>query len=350
MSNILKLSQQRICVEKVKESDAKELFEMRQQPRKSKQYEKLKAAFLTKKLWPRGSTIKIAFLEDGNNVPRTPLLQIEGSRDDEGQPLKMDPLQTSITPKNRNEKELSTIEGVKKIVAERIQPIAGLNIVFVDNIEESMIRISFDPNGGAWSLLGTDCEAEQYRGQATMNLGWFDVATTIHEFGHALGMVHEHQNPRGNLIKWNVPKVLEWASVTQGWDPETTRHNIIDRYNADEINGSEFDPTSIMLYFFPGSLTLNDKGTHQNLRLSKDDILYINKMYPNSKDTPSEFLQNAYDEKLSNDNSSESNFLRNLVIVILIVGIVYYFYIQYKKKEENKFIESTFKMASRFGL
>jgi len=349
MSTNLKLAQERICVEKVKESDSKELFEIRQYPRNSKRYEKLKAAFLTKKLWPKGATIKIAFLESGDNVPRTSLSQIEGSRNDKGQPLQMDPLQTSITPENKDEKGLPTIEGVKKIVNERIQPIAGLNLVFVDNIEESTIRISFDPNGGAWSLLGTDCEDKQFKGKATMNLGWFDVATTIHEFGHALGMIHEHQNPRGNLIQWNVPKVLKWASVTQGWDPETTRHNIIDRYNSDEINGSEFDPNSIMLYFFPGSLTLNDKGTHQNLRLSQDDVLYINKIYPNSKDTPSEFLQNIYGKKISN-NSSVSNFLKNLFIFILIVGIVYYFYIQHKKKQENILIESTFKMAYEHGL
>ena len=47
-----------------------------------------------------------------------------------------------------------------------------------------------------------------------MNLGYEDNgsstygfrSTTIHEFGHALGLNHEHKNPSAG-IKWNKPVV-----------------------------------------------------------------------------------------------------------------------------------------------
>ena len=167
------------------------------------------------------------------------------------------------------------------------------------------IRITFDPNNGAWSLVGTDCLTNKDKKTATMNLGWFDVPTTLHEFCHALGMIHEHQNPKGNLILWNKKRVLQWARSTQGWDPETTNSNIIERYNIDEINGSTFDSRSIMLYFFPGDLVLDEKtndccgkGTQQNYQFSPYDVLYLNNTYPhnNATLTPEQFTVKFFND------------------------------------------------------
>ena len=346
----LELAQQKICVEKVKESDVMELYEMRKNPVNSRKFQKLKAAFLTKKLWPKGKTLKIFFMEDGQNVPRTPLSQIEGTRNQEGETLLMDPLQISLTPEDGA--PLPTIEAVKEVVIKRVQPVVGLKLKFTKNINESNIRITFDPRGGAWSLLGTDCDSPQYKNRPTMNLGWLDVATTIHEFGHALGMIHEHQNPDGNSIQWDVPKVLEWASETQGWDEETTRHNIIDRYDGTEINGSVFDPDSIMLYFFPNSLTLNEKGTHQNLRYSTYDVEYLNKMYPGSPKEPKDFLKSAYNVVIDESLFDSKNF-KYFLFALALTAFVYFMYTKYKKSQENKeklLIEKTLQLASKFGL
>ena len=113
-----------------------------------------------------------------------------------------------------------------------------------------------------------------------MNLGWFDVATVIHEFGHVLGLVHEHQNPRG-AIDWNIDKVYDYYENDPfDWSEERINTNIINKYDKEQINGSEFDPCSIMLYFFPANITNNGVGQHQNLRLSGTDIKYISEQYP----------------------------------------------------------------------
>jgi hypothetical protein len=146
---------------------------------------------------------------------------------------------------------------------------------------DAAIRVSFDPNDGAWSYIGTDCTGIPF-GEATMNLGFLDGGTAGHEFGHAIGLAHEHQNPAGG-IQWNEAVVIrELAKSPNFWDEATTRHNVLEKYTADQINGTAFDPDSIMLYFFPASWTLNGIGTKANEVLSAIDKSFIAsaKMYP----------------------------------------------------------------------
>jgi len=277
----------RICVQEMLPDERHQYHAMMNQPGMAQgQLDRLRAAFWQAKLWPKGATITIGFLSDGRGVRKTPTPALKAS----GQG-KIDPLQEEVN-------NTSIPEMIKKIVKERLQPLVNLQLTFVDDPRNATVRISFDPNGGAWSLVGTD-NARQSTG-ATMNLGWFDVPTTIHEFGHVLGMIHEHQNPRGQTIEWNVPRVLTWARETQGWDASTTKRNIIDKYDTSMINGSSFDPLSIMLYFFQPDLTLNGVGTRQNLRLSGEDVEWINKMYPtDDTDVPKDFYRKVYGDSLS---------------------------------------------------
>ena len=242
----------------------------------------IKAAFFTKKLWKKNSEITISFIGDPSRIKNI---------DSSDQPE--DPLQSQV--ENMNYKD-----AIKKIVLERIQPLVNLKFIFVpDNSNTALIRIDFDPNRGSWSLLGTDCMYSKEG--ATMNFAWFDVGTVLHEFGHLLGMIHEHQNPRGEKIQWDAEKVYKWAETTQGWDKKDTDTNILNAYNLDQINGSDFDPLSIMLYFFPATLTTNGKGTKQNLRFSGIDVLWINNTYPNlGGPSPESFYETIYKQPIQN--------------------------------------------------
>src|SRR4029434_1979811 len=146
--------------------------------------------------------------------------------------------------------------------------------------------ITFDSSDGAWSFIGTDASSIPTN-EPTMNLGFLDGGTAAHEFGHAIGLAHEHQNPAGG-IQWNEAVVIrELAGSPNFWDEATTRHNVLRKYSVDQINGTAFDPDSIMLYFFPASWTLNGIGTKANDVLSKLDKEFIAgaKMYPKTGDT-----------------------------------------------------------------
>ena len=150
---------------------------------------------------------------------------------------------------------------------------ANLKFEFND-AADAQIRISFDPSDGAWSYVGTDCLSIP-KNQATMNLGFQDGGTSAHEFGHAIGLGHEHQNPQGG-IEWNEDVVIrDLAGPPNFWTPEQTRHNVIRKYSTDQIRGTEFDPDSIMLYAFPGSWTKSGQGTHANEVVSQRDKAFI---------------------------------------------------------------------------
>jgi hypothetical protein len=299
----------------------------------------LKAAFLTKKLWPKNSKLYIYFMDEPKKISRTSMELMNQSVDDTH---KLDPLQ-EIT------NNMDIKEAVKKIVTERIDPVVSVKLLFTDNINESNIRITFDPNGGAWSLVGTDCR-EAPKSEPTMNLGWFDVGTTIHEFCHALGMIHEHQNPRSNTIQWDEQKVYSWAQRTQGWDKDTIKTNILDKYSIDQINGSDYDPFSVMLYFFPGTLTKNNVGTRQNFSLSPTDVLYLEKMYPGSEQDPDTFYKQAYGHNISDAlslsgmsinkmNSDGFNISNDNIwyYILIILGVLILIYYLSKNKYKNKY-------------
>ena len=79
---------------------------------------------------------------------------------------------------------------------------AHANIRF-ERVEEpdAEIRLSF-ADRGYWSHVGMDAVAVD-KSMTTMSLAAFTVDTpspefrrvVLHEFGHALGSIHEHQNP-----------------------------------------------------------------------------------------------------------------------------------------------------------
>jgi len=323
------LSELRICVQKPLPHEEKELETLQNASNSGYHFEKLRAAFFTKKLWPNNSTIKISFnpsYSKSKTAHWTPLSTLESQRQNDGSALKIDPIEYEI-------RKLTPEKAVEKIVKERIQPIVNLKFKFVESNGD--VRISFDPKKGAYSLLGIDCKDSKE--EATMNLGWLDAGTIIHEFGHVLGMIHEHQNQKGKSIDWDKEEVYKWANETQGWDKDTTYHNILQKYDHNQLNASDFDPQSVMLYFFPPQLTNNNEGTNNNHTLSREDVVYISKIYPGGKMSPNEFYEYAYGESISGSIFSMKNiFIVFLILVLIfIIFLVVRFSLKKRKTSDN---------------
>ena len=173
---------------------------------------------------------------------------------------------------------------------------AYANIRFNFNARQSSaeIRVSFEADDGSWSAVGTDSLHTAYfkKSEPTINFGWLRDSTddeewrrvVVHEFGHALGAIHEHQNPKGG-IKWNLQAVYDYFSgPPNNWSKADIDHNIVQKYSLDQLNASKFDPNSIMLYSFPPELLQSGVGTASNTKLSTGDKRFIRRMYP--KATP----------------------------------------------------------------
>lgn len=318
------LSQLKICVEKHLEGSS--IKQLKEQSNSPHHFEKLKAAFWTRKLWPKDSIISISFVEPRTDVKWTSLAILESKRDSQGKLVGLDPIEKHI-------RGLSPVEAVKKVISERIQPLVGIKFTFVPH-GKGNVRIGFNPQGGSNALVGTD-NRDDTNSLTTVNYGWLDTATIIHEMCHVLGMIHEHQNPRGNTIDWDTEKVYKWANDTYGWNKQKTYHNIIEAYKVDQINGSEFDPKSIMLYFFPGSITKNGKGTHMNHRLSLTDAQWLYKMYPGGLMTPDEYMGIYPDNKKINWT----------LIIIVVSGLILLIVIIYNLFRRKKIVHNFYKRS-----
>ncbi|KAK7737618.1 hypothetical protein SLS63_002747 [Diaporthe eres] len=163
---------------------------------------------------------------------------------------------------------------------------ANINFTFVDSVEVDVL-VGFDP-GRSWSSIGTDSSNPSSKNQTSLNLGWIEDGNSedairsviLHEFGHALGMIHEHSSPYAN-ISWNKDHVYkELGGPPKNWTKDMVDHNVFHLYTLEDTQATPFDPDSIMLYYYPAEWTTDGKGTNWNVQLSALDIEYIKFCYP----------------------------------------------------------------------
>lgn len=153
--------------------------------------------------------------------------------------------------------------------------------------DDAQIRVGFE-GGRSYSRVGTDAKVVK-PDMPTMNLGWVDKdhseeeirSVILHEFGHALGCIHEHQSPRAR-IPWNVDAVYAYfAGSPNRWTRAEVDRNVFETYSRDHTRFSAFDPKSIMLYPIPASLVTDVRyEVHPNSQLSDSDRAFISRMYP----------------------------------------------------------------------
>jgi len=170
----------------------------------------------------------------------------------------------------------------------------GLNFTEVSQPTEAEVRIGFVRGDGSWSYIGRDVLGISTT-ERTMNFGWdlttpYGHTTALHEIGHTLGMPHEHQNPNAGIV-WNEEAVYTFlGGPPNNWPREETFQNVLRKLDPREVEGSNWDPDSIMEYEFPAGLIVSpaqyQAGIFPPGTLSTIDVQEMLSWYPGGQPGP----------------------------------------------------------------
>jgi hypothetical protein len=147
------------------------------------------------------------------------------------------------------------------------------------------VRVTFTEGESSWSYLGTQAR-NVHADHPTMSLDTVRAGKRFRhevllEFGHALGLVSEHQQPHADL-PWDLDALFR----TYGGAPHhLTRENVeqtfLVRYEFPEPpRYRPFDPRSVMLHPFDPALFTGSFVPSLNTELSASDRTFIATLYP----------------------------------------------------------------------
>ena len=103
----------------------------------------------------------------------------------------------------------------------------------------------------------------------------------LHEFGHVLGLRHEHQQPLSS-IPWKTSAVYAYYAQ-QDWTQEEVNQQVLNKNTTESSQYTNFDASSIMEYPVSATLTTNGYSIGWNTQLSSADKSFVSLMYSSNR-------------------------------------------------------------------
>ena len=251
---------------------------------------KAKAVFSTPNLWPNGSTLNVQFIDKYGGIWAS-----------------------------------WQKAWIAYIITTTVMTYSNIDFVFhltsgtLPTTKGCEIRIACVVANGSYSAIGTDSLNRTYFPSESMNFGWMDApsgytftfkgvqyktpsgyfdrndttgGTIMHEFGHAMGMLHELETPYNNPIQWNTALVYSYFEDPNGnnWTKEMVDDNVLlpNTTNWPIEDGSAFDVNSVMKYSIPAALAINTTNNpsfaaqmeQYNGTYSTCDLAWLSYNYP----------------------------------------------------------------------
>lgn len=193
----------------------------------------------------------------------------------------------------------------------------GLKFEEVGSRNDAEIRIGFMQDDGSWSWVGRYI-LKFGASKRTMNFGWdltgadgLDTAT--HEIGHTLGFDHEHQNPNAGIVWYEEAVYAALAKPPNNWSRQTTYDNIIRKISPTTVQGSSWDPDSIMEYVFVEGLIKEpakySKGLQPRGGLSDRDNTWVRHFYPPLDESALPQLHLSQSQKIAVKDGEQQSFV-----------------------------------------
>ncbi|KAK7678936.1 hypothetical protein QCA50_018076 [Cerrena zonata] len=116
-----------------------------------------------------------------------------------------------------------------------------------------------------------------------------ELRCILHECGHMLGFVHEHQSPArvkeltyDKKSEYNLLIVIATIRYyADTWQPELVKHNVLRIYDEEGLAAySPFDNMSIMLYDILACMNAQHRHISRPYQLSPTDQAYATLLYP----------------------------------------------------------------------
>lgn len=180
-------------------------------------------------------------------------------------------------------------ELVQSIVEEHFNSLPlGIKFYFYQRGESGIADIRIKFSNKSRSYVGTSSKSVHRSSKPTMRLDietsrhsnrrerllWFQ-GSVLHEFGHALGLFHEHQHPDCGK-KWDMA-LLQYKN---GWSQQMVHHAYAP-HSAQGKTLEPYDPKSIMHYEIREGDVLNSKETTKgDAVLSEGDKRMLALLYP----------------------------------------------------------------------